>query len=203
MLVQNDDVVFCINKAKEMAEQYQLYCRGHDNPKRSIEDLHWLCSQYLGKKVTLHDLEVAAPSSEIRGCYMANSDGSFDIFLLTDLGLNERRFVACKEMFHVILDQEQCRSMEIFKHIETTTASLNVVSQDDEDEPTATSPVAWEVLAEAAAMEFMFPYEERVRILETAGDDPDYAEYATRYGIPQYYIESYLAEPMMSQLGDL
>lgn len=194
MYFNNEDLIFCLGKAKEMSEHYKLNVLSPDRTKRSIDDLHSLCSEYLQKKVEIHELNLPAGDNEIRGLYMANSDGTFDIYVLAELGVNEQRFVRCKELFHVILDQDKCRSMDIYNHLESTTASFAIINS------TPNSPVAWEVLAEIAAMEFMFPYVERIEVLK---NNPDFAELARRYGIPQYMIELYLSSPSMEYLNNI
>ncbi len=178
-----------------MTEQYKLYSRAAGHTQRSVDDLEWLCGEYLGKTVSVLDLQLAADELAIRGMFAALSDGSYEIYLLADLGERERRFVKCKELFHVVLDDENCRSMDIYAHLELATVAFSVAGSNPE------SPVACEALAEIAAMEFLFPYAERVEVIERSGGNVDYPAIATQYGIPQLYVEMYLSDPMMTEFA--
>lgn len=195
MLLPDKDVVFAIEKAQELTEQYNLYSRAKDHCQRSVDDLEWLCGEYLQKKVEVRDLRLAADEMVIRGMYAALADGSYEIYLLAELGDRERRFVKCKELFHVILDHEQCRSMDIYVHLQLAAAAFSIADSSPD------SPVAWELLAEIAAMEFLLPYSERLKIVAAASGNIDYADIARRYGVPQLYVENYLSDAMMAEFA--
>jgi hypothetical protein len=45
------------------------------------------------------------------------------------------------------------------------------------------------------------PYKERVALVATYGDRIDYEDLASRYGIPQVYVENYLSEPVMAEFA--
>lgn len=195
MRLSDTDVRYALDKAKELTEQYETYSRAKDHCQRSVDDLAWLCGDYLGKSVAIYDLKLAADEMVIRGMFAAMHDGSYEIYLLSELGDRERRFVKCKELFHVILDDEQCRSMDIYAHVQLAAAAFSI------DDNSPESPVAWELLAEIAAMEFLLPYSERQRILAASGGNVDYADIARRYGVPQLYVENYLSDAMMGEFA--
>ncbi|WP_447586408.1 hypothetical protein [Pseudoxanthomonas mexicana] len=197
MILNKADLIFGLAKAKELAEQYKLYVLGADRDLRSIDDLRAICADYLGKTVRVNELNLPAGNRTIRAMFGALADGSFEIFLLAELGERERRFVLCKELFHVVLDQEQCRSMDVYSHLEAAAVSFTTADSKPD------GPVVWEMLAEVAAMEFMFPYAERVAVLHAYNGNPDFSAIARRYGLPQVHVESYLSQPMMQLFGQL
>ncbi|MEJ2790077.1 MULTISPECIES: ImmA/IrrE family metallo-endopeptidase [unclassified Pseudoxanthomonas] len=197
MILDSGDVIFGLQKAKEIAEQYKLYTLAADRDARSVDDLVKICGEYLEKTVRIRELNLPAEDRVIRAMFAALADGTFEIYVLAELGERERRFVLCKELFHVVLDQERCRSMDIYRHLEEATASFS--TQDSRPN----SPVAWEILAEVAAMEFLFPYAERAAILLASNGNPDFSAIARRYGIPQAHIENYLSQPMMDVFANL
>nr|WP_244667600.1 ImmA/IrrE family metallo-endopeptidase [Xanthomonas sp. D-109] len=123
--------------------------------------------------------------------------GSYGIYLLAELQERERRFVLTKEMFHVLLDEERCRNMDIYGHVQEATMSFSI------EDSNPNSPVAAEVLAEIGAMEFLLPYAKRKVLLEQCGDAPDFALIARRYGIPQMYVEEYLSDRMMAEFAKI
>ena len=193
MLLSDDDVIRCLEKAKEMSEAYELYVRAPDASARSMDDMIWVVGEYLQKKVEVNDLDVLADDKVIRGMFAAFEDGHYEIFLLGELNERERRVVTTKEMMHVLLDEEDCRNMDIYGHVQEAASSFSIENEDANPE----SPVATEFLAEIAAMEFLLPYAKRKAILEHANGEPDYAMVARVYGIPQVYVEGYLSDRMM------
>lgn len=197
MQLSDGDVRHCLEKAAELTEQYKLYSLAAGQKQRSVDDLEWLCGEYLGKNVSVLDLQLAADELAIRGMFAALSDGSYEIYLLADLGERERRFVKCKELFHVVLDDENCRSMDIYAHLELASVAFSVAGANDNPG----SPVACEALAEIAAMEFLFPYAERAEVVANSAGNIDYPAVATQYGIPQLYVELYLSDPMMTEFA--
>ncbi len=158
-----------------------------------MDDMVWVARDYLNKRVEIHDLDVIADDKIIRGVFAAFDDGHYEIFLLAELGERERRFVLTKEMMHVLLDEERCRNMDIYEHVQEATSSFTIEDSNPD------SPVATELLAEVAAMEFLLPYSKRKAIIEHCDGDPDYALFARRYGIPQSYVEEYLSDRMMAE----
>ncbi|HHA2954816.1 TPA: ImmA/IrrE family metallo-endopeptidase [Stenotrophomonas maltophilia] len=193
MLLSDDDVIRCLEKARELIEVYETYVRAADASARSMDDMVWVARDYLNKRVEIHDLDVIADDKIIRGVFAAFDDGHYEIFLLAELGERERRFVLTKEMMHVLLDEERCRNMDIYEHVQEATSSFTIEDSNPD------SPVATELLAEVAAMEFLLPYSKRKAIIEHCDGDPDYALFARRYGIPQSYVEEYLSDRMMAE----
>ena len=195
MRISDEDVKHCLTEVAKVVEEYELYSRAKGHTYRSVDDLEWLAGEHLNKSVTVEDLMLAADDRVIRGVFTALEDGSYVIYLLAELGERERRFVKCKELFHVILDDARCRSMDIYGHLELAAAAFSIADNSPE------SPVVWEMLAEIAAMEFLLPYTDRLAIIAGAGNDIDYANVARRYGVPQIYVESYLSEAMMVEFA--
>lgn len=194
MLFTEDDVGDCLQKAKEIIEQYELYAQ-HPRDLRSIDDLVWILTEYLNRPVEIFDLRIPADDRAVRGMFLALATRNYWVFRLADLGDRERRFVTCKELFHVILDDEKCRNMDLIGHLEASQTSFTIA----ESEPGAA--VKLELLAEIGAMEFLFPYAKRLVELERAGENPDFGMIAAKYGIPQIYVEEYLSQHYMTELA--
>lgn len=198
MQLSDDDVIRCLEKAKELSEAYELYVRAPDACARSMDDMLWVVGQYLQKAVEVNDLDVLADDKVIRGMFAAFEDGHYEIFLLGELNERERRVVTTKEVCHVLLDEEDCRSMDIYDHVQEAASSFSI-----ENDTKPESPVATEFLAEIAAMEFLLPYAKRKEILAHANGDPDYAMVARVYGIPQVYVERYLSDRLMAEFTNI
>lgn len=191
----DDDVKACLEKATEIVEQYRIYAL-HPRDLRSLDDLQWILATYLERAVDIFDLRIPTDDNRVvRGMFVAKKDGSYMIFRLADLGDRERRFVTCKEMFHVILDSEKCRNMDIIGHLEAAQVSFSIDDSSPDD------AVKLEVLAEIGAMEFLFPYSKRLEELAADADNPDFGRIAAHYGVPQVYVEQYLSDHYMAELG--
>lgn len=197
MILDDKDVQFALEKAKEISECYRLYVLGGDSPKKSIDDLIWLFGQHCGKKIAMGELNIPAQDLVVRGMYAALSDGSYEIYTLAELGSHEERFVLTKELFHVVMDTEECRNMDLYDHLVDAQASFSI----GDSEPNKS--VVWEALAEIGAMEFLFPYHDREQLLAASGGNPNFVDIARRYGVPQSYIEMYLSETVMNEFGRL
>jgi hypothetical protein len=185
------DVQSCLDKAREIGDQYRMYVLNGAHILRSVDDLRWICSQYLEKNITFRNLEVPAHGKPVKGLYIALNDDTYEIYLLAGLDRIERRFILCKELFHVLLDEEGCCSTSIYDHLEEVTTTFPLPNGSPN------RPAAWEALAEAAAMEFLFPFKEREALfVPNAGPDV-IATASARYEIPSLYIESYCTDKHM------
>lgn len=174
------DVIACLEKALEIRDTYHMYVLV-DHDRKSVDDLLWVCQEYLGKKIEVGQLELPAEGSSIKASFWALEDGSYIIGLLAGMTEEELRFVLCKEIFHVIFDEESRRSLELGVHLEDYTSNIGV----EHGRPNCSA--AWETLAEIAATEFLLPLERRLEIAGRA--TPDFAKSAAHYGLPRYHVE--------------
>lgn len=179
----------CNAELKKTIDAYELIAIGGKGVRCEIQLLK-LCSQELNKPVTI--LEISDSKIDkvetIKGSYLALA-GSYVICLVEDLNECWRRFVVCKELFHVLFDNPEFENMELSSHIEDCVSETPAV----EDTPQAAQS---EFLAEYSAMEFLFPYSDRLAIIST-GEAIDYLATAKHYRIPRIYVERYLTEHMM------
>jgi hypothetical protein len=104
--------------------------------------------------------------------------------------------VITKELFHVVFDNPEYVTTDIETHVEISTSdapSLYEVS------PTAAQ---LEFLTEYAAMEFLFPYAQRLQLIQT-NNPLDYDAIAHQYRVPRDYVERYLSKEYMDLCGIL
>lgn len=184
MQLQRKDVEFCLNVAVDVSDHYGHFALVPTHPKRSIDALRRVISEYLGKKFVVR--KVRFLRGVIHALYLATDADTYEIYVLEGLDENELRFALCKELFHVALDQIECRNLNIYEHLEEVITVFPVVN----GEPNC--PAAWEILAEAAAMEFLMPIADREALI--ARGTPDFSVASARYGIPQQFIEKYCSE---------
>lgn len=197
MQLNRGQVIAALACAKDLSEQYVLYALRPRNDK-SIDTTVWLIGEYVRRKVTYNEVAVLAEGSNIRGLYMAYANGNYLVFTLSELPERERRFVACKELFHVVMDQAAFRSMDLLGLIEEAQETFFL------DECRPSDSMASELLTEIAAMEYLFPYAERAKEIESAGSDgPDHSRIAAKYGVPQHMVEIYLTQKRMAAFSSL
>lgn len=185
------DFRFCLDTAAEMTEQYKLYVLAAEGFPRSVDNLLELCTQHQQKQIEVQTLDLK--DKAISGMYV-NFGTRYAI--VVDVGLNQcwKRFVICKELFHVLLDAEEYRNMNIYAHLEEVKSTFPL--PDSHPGSAAIS----EAMAEIAAMEFLFPYSSRVAEL-AQNATPDYLALAHKYKIPQVFVENYLSPSYMENIG--
>lgn len=183
----------CLHAARNLQEQYRLYVLAGDRPDKSMDDLIWVFREYLDCELEINLLEEPVANQSVFGHYL-KLEAKCVINVQPRLELPMTRFVTVKELFHVVLDEEACRIIKIEEHLAEVFATFPV------PDSTPGFNVVSEILAEIAAMEFMFPYARRREELARA-DNPDFGAIAEKYGIPQALVEQYMGQDYMDQLG--
>lgn len=188
MYLSKHDIGRCVDLARDLASHYRQNVLNGDGPCKRLDELVNIIQTYLQKKVTVRQL--LRNKRSIKAVYFALNDTSYAINLLSGMDEDEERITLCKELFHVVIDTEAYHSTDLYGHVYEVVATFPVA--DSTPSPSAQS----EMLAELAAMEFLFPYADRKVILE-ANDNPDMAVIAARYGAPQAYVELFCSDPYM------
>lgn len=194
MTVDSQMVANAIAHARSVSGYYAQLPVQFSGGKKTPDGLRIICKDYIRKSVEIFVIE-KTPNS-VRALYMAREEG-YAVFVLSNQDRIWRDFAACKELFHVILDDpdaEDCRTIKLFDHVEELVKTL--IPFNGHPTPTAVS----EFLAELAAMEFLFPYSERMSIL--AGGDVNCAVIANQYNLPLVLVERYLSDGFMQGLQE-
>lgn len=182
-----------IAKARDINQQYALrFIHGNDS-KKSIDWLLEICRDYLGiEDIDILKLDVPHAGSAVYSMCVMKPNG-YDIALAADLNHCWTRYTICKEVFHILLDEEDYRNLDIAGHTEAVATAF----PNDDSEPDKSVEI--EFLTEVAAMEFLFPYARRLLELERAGP-PNYPAIAMQYRIPQMLVDRYLTKGYMDNL---
>ncbi|WP_187770665.1 ImmA/IrrE family metallo-endopeptidase [Cognatilysobacter lacus] len=176
-------MLFTLEIAAEYSATYDQYVLQANGRPRTTDDLVWVATQIAGKKINLYQLDLDVSARNVEAVCFANQDGSFDIGILSGLTAEEERFVVCKEIFHALLDREECRNINLFEHVAST-----LDAQDDLAVPTRAA--AAEELAVIGALEFIFPYSAREAIMAAADGRIDAEQLAEQYSIPRRLIDT-------------
>jgi Zn-dependent peptidase ImmA (M78 family) len=196
MHVGKKDLNHCLRKATEIAEQYRLQNIGSDDPQRNLESFVETVRRFLGVDVRLFQLQLDKEDSVVFSACVMYEDKHCDVLFVDGLNTCWRRYVVCKELFHIIIDLPEYRNMNIEQHVQ----ELTVAFPDDDSSPEKAAVA--EFIAEIAAMEFLFPYAKRAQELAQAGGTADYAAIARKYRVPVLFVERYLSQEWMRALGD-
>ena len=195
MIINKTLLQAAIAKATEVNDYYRLNHITGDAPQKYMDYVLDSCKA-LGVG-TVQILQVDIPFDQTAVYSMVVMKGSNpDIVLARDLNHCWVRYTVCKEIFHLLIDGEQYRNLDIAAHTEAVTIAypLNEAKPD--------MAVAAEFLSEIAAMEFLFPYAKREHLLTLAGQ-PNFLAIAQQYRIPQLLIDRYLSQHFMEALGDV
>ena len=197
MLIDHSLLHFCAEKTREIVQEYTANCVRDDEDEfpRSVDDLYWLIQARYELPIRFRRLNISIVKSDIRACYIRHTD-YFGIYELRGLTPFHCRFVRTKELFHIHLDQEALRTRDIIGLVENMMVRASSESADLHLGRATNS----ETIAELAALEFLFPYERRLRHKRTIDDADDYAAIAEEYQVPQFLIEHCLSDGFMESL---
>lgn len=191
MLLQLKDIQLSLEIARTHRQKCDEKFPKHINRSmRSIDHLVDLL-QSDGYKIEINLMDISHAAQAVRGTYLAKTNGTYVICLLAGQNLCWTRLVQCKEIFHILLDRSECRTMSIENLIDE---NANIIIT----EPKPSAALSNEILTEVAAMEFIFPY--KFRRLELEQGAPNYYEIAEKYRCPLQMVEKYLHSANMNSL---
>lgn len=190
MRISLNDLRTCLAQAANIIEIYRLHYPHPDALPRSVDTLRDLLQTHEGKEVNVLKSHLDAQKESVKGHYVAYDD-HYDVVILSGLNYCWERFVLCKELFHVVIDSDEYRNVHIGELVEEYTVSWPA---DINPGPNVTN----EMVAEICAMEFLFPYADRVGYISGSGYDS--GAIAERYRVPKVFIERYLSAAYMANL---
>lgn len=190
MRISTKDLQRCISKVREVTEVYDLHHLDAHANVRLVDVLEEMAHHVTGRPVNVYYLDESASERHVKGVCVV-LDERCDILILDGLNFCWGRFVLCKELFHAFLDCDEYRNMDLEKHLE----SMFTLFQVDPDSTDKTTDA--EILAEIAAMEFLFPLKTRQRCIERG---MSVAEMAQQYKVPELLLERYTLPANMNML---
>lgn len=192
MRILKTDLQACLSQTAEICKVYKSMYLGSGATVRFLDNLVHLVATHEQKQVQILRFEMAAADEQVKGGYVAFDD-RYDVYLLGDLNFCWERFVLCKELFHVILDKSEYRNMRIGELVEEFTSAFP--ADDIRPGPAVTN----ELVAEICAMEFLFPYADRISLASRPHDSSEIAE---QYKVPKVFVERYLSDAYCKNLKE-
>jgi hypothetical protein len=190
MLIPRTKVASALSKVSEIRHIYKLRYLAADASERSVNNLLDLCRAYLEKQIDLFVHSDSAFNHKVWS-FVIVKDFGYEICTLNDLNNCWKRFVLCKELFHIILDCESDRNASLEEHLDNFFGGIT------ELEAKVSGSAQAEILAEIAAMEFLFPYVDRLKMIQ---HNIEFSDVAERYKIPRYFAERYMTKQYVEKL---
>lgn len=178
-------IVDALNEVFNIEELLRNHYRVEGVKNRSDADLLDLCTRYRGKKIDLYTHSSPWDGGPILA-FTLTFDDRYEICLLDGMNYCYKKFALCKELFHVVLSNPEFMTVNFGEVIEQCIVggSLN-------------GGASSEYVAEIAAMEYLFPYRDRLKIVAT---NYDLEEVSQAYRLPKLLVEQYLMKSRMDSL---
>jgi Zn-dependent peptidase ImmA (M78 family) len=173
---------YVFRKTKHVMQEMRTYCVAPDRSKLSIEDLQAVVERMYEIKIT--KVEVAFSGVALKGMIERYQDRA-NILVRKDLSEDEKRFIATKELCHVVNDQKE----DFSPHGEATLETYLYAHQLENSEKLADREVQSEVFVEISAIELLYPHSFRAfdkEVLSRRGTSP--SKLAVHFGVPEYII---------------
>lgn len=186
----------CLEMAQNLREAYFHSFHSSSHTHISVNSLLDMVRNTHGKNVILSFHDDSYVDHHIYSLLYVDKDGSYHICLMSGMTNCWNRFSLCKELFHVMLDEEKVRNSSLVDHLKDFRSSI--IDSDNGGMESSKN----EFLTEFAAMQFLFPYAKRLDCLveierRTASGESKkeiFKDIATRLRIPRLLTEDYLGK---------
>jgi hypothetical protein len=191
MMLEGDKIKAVLNKVRIVREHLARHCPAPQGLVLSVMDLHWAIEEVYGLKVEM--VEVSFAGEHFVGTVERYADNRARILVKSEQSEAFRRFVAVKELAHLIIDESDDWSTlgsDTVNHL-MTEWKLVASNGYGHDEPS--NPLQSEFLAEIAATELMYPFcyrdsdAKKLELLET-----NVTKIALQHEAPAYAIDQAL-----------
>ena len=168
---------------KHIREVVRQYCLAPDMSETSIDDLTFAFEQMYGVEVEYY-LAPDLRDQLLRGMYLRH-DKAIKIYLDDTLPPQWRRYVAVKELCHLILGDSDYMTTDPGDLIE-----LMIYEETAPQDGEAPLDLVADMWAKYAAHEFLFPHENRATARKKlASGEETLFSIATNFGVPEHVIE--------------
>jgi len=189
----------CLDTAQSLRAVYFQSHYRTSHRTISVNSLLQIVQNTYHKKVILSFHEDSHKSHHLYSFLHVDEDGNYNICLMSEMTNCWNRFALCKELFHVILDEESTRNPSIKDHLQDYRAALTDSEASGRDSSKS------EILTEYAAMQYLFPYAKRLVSLEeidtrvSAGEARKvvFLDVAEKLMVPRLMVEDYLGTELM------
>lgn len=188
LTLPKQQVVDALNEVYNIQELLQQNYGSYHSKNRSDADLLDICKKYLQKNINTFVHDTPWDDGSILGFFVAYPD-RYEICLLNGMNYCYNKFALCKELFHIVIENPEFQSVN-FEYTINKCVNGGALNGADSNE----------YVAEIAAMEYLFPFKNRVEIYKSG--NIDFEKVAMDYRIPRLLVEKYLTDYRMKTLAE-
>jgi hypothetical protein len=199
MLIPNDEIIRAFRKVKAVRDHMKLYHVDGQSHRLSVDTLKATVEDMYGLSITMN--EVVAPGAHAEGAVERYKDNRALILVRADLSDDEKRFVAVKELCHLMVDEEDDWSAAGVETLRLMKIEFDLLAKDGDGVPNPCRAQISEYLAWIAALALMYPCEfhagDRARL---DAEETTITKLGLYHGMPSYQLESALTHPKIFSL---
>ena len=183
MLISSEKAVWVYKKVAAVQEHIRTHTVAGNRIRLHVEDLQkCICDMY---GLTIEKKEVSFAGDFVRGMVERYADNRAIIYIRADQSADWKRFVATKELCHVLIDQP-----EDWSAVGTQTIEALVYEASIQSHQLAPMAAQSEMMALVAAVELVYPYSDRVADRQRRQAMPaiSISRIALQHGVPQWAI---------------
>jgi Zn-dependent peptidase ImmA (M78 family) len=194
-MITFDRLKVVLQKVRNIQEHQKLMCLDGDRIPVSIEDLQYVVKDMYGfTKIEKFDVAFAAEFT--RGMLERYADKTAKIYIRKDQSDDWKRYIAAKELCHLVIDEPEDFSPDGHSTIQHLIAT-KIPTKNNGNEKSNDVDSEW--LAEFAAREILYPYPMRKNDIELLKSNKQtQTSLALHYEIPEYAIGVVLQEHYMT-----
>ena len=196
MLVDRAKLEVVFRKVRQVQDEIKDYCLAPDRPDLPVEDFQRIVSQMY--KIKIDKFSVPFEGSFVRGMLERYRDRAI-IYVKKGMGEEWTRFVAVKEMCHLVNDEEEDWSVLGVSTIKEMLSEYKVARDE-----LAAKVAQSEMLAEIGATELLYPFLYRDRdIQELNAGDITLPKISGYFKAPEVVIARALSEDYHSLASEI
>ena len=188
MLIDSEQIKRILNKVRVAREHLEASWPPHDACVLSVMDFHWAVQDIYGIEIEM--LKVSFAAEHLRGKVERNAGKPSRVLVRAQQTPEFLRFVAVKELCHLMIDEEDDWSAIGVDTIKGLLKEWELSGQNGTGHTDPSDPLKSEMLAEIAAIEMMYPREFRADDIEKIrAKDTTIQKVALDHDLPPYAIE--------------
>jgi Zn-dependent peptidase ImmA (M78 family) len=197
-MITFDRLKVVLQKVRQIQEHQKMMCLAGDRIPVSIEDLQYVVKDMYGF-TEIEKFDVAFTAEFTRGMLERYSNNTAKIYIRKDQPDDWKRYIAAKELCHLVIDEPEDFSPDGHSTIQHLIAT-KIPTKNNGNEKSNDVDSEW--LAEFAAREILYPYLMRKNDIELLKSNKHTQTSLTlHYEIPEYAIGVVLQEDYMKGVG--
>ncbi len=188
MWIDSEDIKRVLKKVRVAREHLAASWPPQNACVLSVMDFHWAVQDIYQIEVEM--LKVSFVAQHLRGKVERNKGKPSRVLVRADQSPEFLRFVAVKELCHLMIDEEDDWSSEGVETISGLLKEWELSKQNGTGHTDPSNPLESEMLAEIAAIEMMYPREFRAADIEKiALKQTTLQKIALEHDVPPYAVE--------------